>query len=286
MTAHRSFGCVDATPRSFQVNGLTLRALEWGTAGRPVLCCLHGGSAHKHWFDEVAPRFANRYHVLALDQRGHGESDWPPMPASGTPYATPNFVSDLLGVIDALGAERVILCGHSMGGHNAMALAAWHPDRVRALVVVDSRPAIPEDRLAVMHRRGHRGPRRHEDVEQAVKSFRLLPPDTVADPSFLEHLARMGVVERAGAFVYRFDPACNGMRRPTDLWPLLRRITAPTLLVRGERSPVLPPSMADEMVKRIPRVRLEVIPGAYHHLVLDQPGAFAAAVERFLPDLE
>src|SRR5206468_2365329 len=82
------------------------------------------------------------------------------------------------------------LCGHSMGGHNAMAFAAWHPDRVGALVVVDSRPAIPPDRLDRMHRRGHRGPRRHETLEAALASFRLLPPETSADPALLDHLAR------------------------------------------------------------------------------------------------
>jgi esterase len=287
VTAGRSYGCDGATRRSFRVNGLTLRALAWGTPGRPLLCFLHGGSAHKHWFDDVAPAFADRYHVLSLDQRGHGESDWPSTTsADDTPYATPNFVSDLLGVLDALGCERATLCGHSMGGHNAMALSAWHPGRVRALIVVDSRPAIPADGLERMRRRGHRGPRRHESLELALKSFRLLPPDTTADPSLLEHLAREGIVERDGRFMYRFDPACNGMRQPTNLLPLLERITAPTLLVRGERSRVLPPAMAQEIGKRIRQVWLEEIPGAYHHLVLDAPGLFTATVERFLAGLQ
>jgi pimeloyl-ACP methyl ester carboxylesterase len=70
-------GCDEAVRRSFTVNGLTLRALAWGSAGRPGLCFLHGGSAHAHWFDAVAPAFADRFDVIALDQRGHGESDWP-----------------------------------------------------------------------------------------------------------------------------------------------------------------------------------------------------------------
>jgi pimeloyl-ACP methyl ester carboxylesterase len=113
------------------------------------------------------------------------------------------------GVIDAF--ERADHpCGHSMGGHNAMALAAWHPERLRGLIVVDSRPAMPAERLDLMHRRGHRGPRRHENLETALRSFRLIPADTVADPSLLAHLAREGIVERDGRFLYRFDPACGG----------------------------------------------------------------------------
>ncbi|HET7876091.1 MAG TPA: alpha/beta hydrolase [Methylomirabilota bacterium] len=275
-------GCNAARRRTFRLDGLTLRALEWGAPGRPGLCLLHGGSAHAHWWDRVAPAFADRYHVLALDQRGHGESEWPTPPSGSTSYATEAFVGDLLGVMGVLGWERMALVGHSMGGHNAMAFGAWHPEHLWALVVVDSRPSIPPERLAAMHRRGHRGPRRHETLESAVRSFRLLPPETTADPALLEHLAREGIAERAGRFLYRFDPDCNGTRRPTDMWPLLGRITAPTLVVRGEHSPILPREMAREMAKRIPRARVEEIPGTHHHLVLDRPDAFVRILDDFL----
>ena len=273
-----SFGCDEARRRSLDVNGLALHALEWGEPGRPPLCFLHGGSAHAHWFDGVAPRFAERYHVLSLDQRGHGRSQWSPAAA----YGTPDFASDLLGVMQTLDWSRMILVGHSMGGHNAMAFAAWHPERIAALVIVDSRPSLPPDRLARMHQRGHRGPRRHPSLSTALASFRLLPRETAADPRLLEHMAREGIVEREGHFLYRFDPEANGARRPTDNWPLLSRIEAPTLIVRGEHSPVLTPSMLEEMVQRIPRVRVVEIPGTYHHLVLDAPQAFSAALEEFL----
>jgi esterase len=285
MTSAPVHGCGRAVRRSLAVNGLALSALEWGTPGRPPLCFLHGGSAHAHWFDRVAPAFADRYHVLSLDQRGHGESEWPSS-ADGVAYATEAFASDLDGLMRTLGWSDMALCGHSMGGHNAMAFAAWYPGRVRALAVADSRPAIPPDRLDRMHRRGHRRPLRHDTLESAIRSFRLLPPDTAADPALLEHLARAGIVERDGRFLYRFDPACNGTRRPVDVWPLLGRITAPTLLVRGEHSPVLPRDMASEMVARIPRARLEETAGAYHHLVLDQPLAFTAVLARFLREVD
>ncbi len=274
----KHFGCETARSRSLQVGGLALHALEWGEPGRPALCFLHGGSAHAHWFDAVVPAFVDRYHVLSLDQRGHGASQWAPDPA----YATEDFARDLVGVMDALGWRRMTVIGHSMGGHNAMAFAAWHPARVDRLVVVDSRPSIPAERLQTMHRRGDRGPMRHETLESALKSFRLLPRETVADPRLLEHLARAGITERAGRFLYRFDPACNGRRRPTDGWALLDSITAPTLLVRGEHSPILLREMAADMLARLPQARLVEIPGTYHHLVLDAPAAFARALEDFL----
>ena len=278
MTNPNRFACETARHRVLPVNGLALSALEWGAAGRPALCFLHGGSAHAHWFDLVVPSFADRYHVLSLDQRGHGASDWAPTPA----YATEDFAGDLVGVMDAMSWARMTVVGHSMGGHNAMGFAAWHPERVDRLVVVDSRPSIPADRLKNMHRRGDRGPMRHETLDSALKSFRLLPRETVAEPRLLEHLARQGITERDGRFLYRFDPACNGRRRPADGWALLERITAPTLLVRGEYSPILPPEMATEMLARLPNARLVEIQGTYHHLVLDAPLEFAKVLGAFL----
>jgi pimeloyl-ACP methyl ester carboxylesterase len=274
------FACETARRRTLSVNGLALHALEWGEPGRPALCFLHGGSAHAHWFDAVAPTFVPDHHVLALDQRGHGASEWSPIPA----YATEDFTGDLVGVMDAMGWARMTVAGHSMGGHNAMAFAAWHPERVTRLVVIDSRPSIPAERLQTMHRRGDRGPMRHATLESALRSFRLLPRETVAEPRLLEHLAREGITEREGRFLYRFDPACNGRRRPTDGWALLERITAPTLLVRGEHSPILPGDMAAAMMRRLPRARLVEIPGTYHHLVLDAPLAFAKVLQAFLSE--
>ena len=272
------FGCETARARALRINGLRLHLLEWGGPGRPALCFLHGGSAHAHWFDLVTPAFAERFHVVSLDQRGHGESQWAEPPA----YATEDFAGDLVGVMDALGWERMTVVGHSMGGHNAMAFAAWHPDRVSRLVIVDSRPTIPPDRLDRMHARGHRAPRLHPDPDSAARAFRLLPRETVAVPELLRHLALEGFVERGGGWVYRFDPACNGSRSPVDAWPLLGRIQAPTLIVRGELSPVLPAEMAERLRAAIPGATLVEIPGAYHHLVLDRPAAFVHALDAFL----
>lgn len=278
MSPNSRFGCEAARRRSVVVGGLRLSFLEWGSEGRPVLCFLHGGSAHAHWFDLVTPAFAERFHVVALDQRGHGESQWAEPPA----YATQNFAADLLGFIDALGWQRVALIGHSMGGHNSMSFAAWHPDRVSALVIVDSRPLIPTDRLDRLRRRGERTLRPYPTREAAAQSFRLLPRETNADPALLAHLGASGVVEKDGAWVYRFDPASNAERQPADAWTLLDRITAPTLIARGELSPVLPRDMADKLRAAIRSATLVEIPASYHHLVLDNPPAFVQELDKFV----
>src|SRR5256712_9875438 len=173
------FGCETARRRFVEIDGLRLSFLEWGIAGCPVICFLHGGSAHAHWFDLVAPAFVDRFHVIALDQRGHGESQWAAPPA----YATENFSADLLGVIDAFGWRRVALIGHSMGGHNAMSFSAWHPDRVSALVIVDSRPAIPTDRLGRLRPRRERTPRPDPPRGGAGPALPPLPRATARGPA-------------------------------------------------------------------------------------------------------
>lgn len=272
------FACETARSRTVEVHGLRLHYLEWGAAGRPPLCLLHGGSAHAHWFDGVAAAFADRFHVVSLDQRGHGESQWPE-PAA---YHTEDFAADLAALADTLGWKTFALAGHSMGGHNAMAFAGWHPERVSALVIIDSRPTIPEHRLDAMHRRGARGPRIHATREAAMASFRLLPPETAADPALLAHLAEVGLMERDGGWCLRFDPDANGKRRPVDVWPLLPRITAPTLVVRAEGSAILSREMAEEVRAAIPKASIVEVPGAYHHLTLDQPAAFTAILDEFL----
>jgi pimeloyl-ACP methyl ester carboxylesterase len=281
MTSSARFGCSLARHRFLSAGGLRLHALEWDAPGAPGLLFLHGGSAHAHWFDAVAPAFAGRFHVLSPDQRGHGESQWAEPPAYDTSY----FCDDLRDVLDALGWRQMILVGHSMGGHNAMAFAAWYPERVRGLVIADSRPAVSPAAIERMRSRGSRPLRTYESPESAVERFRLLPPETVADPEFLRHLARIGITRRDGGWAYRFDPACSGTRKPVDAWPLLPRIAAPTLVVRGEWSPILRRETAAEMVKQMPNAGLEEIAGSYHHLTLDRPAAFVEVLDRFVKEL-
>lgn len=276
-----TFGCEVARSRALDVRGLRLHVLQSGPADAPALCFLHGGAAHAHWFDKVTPALVDRFHVVALDQRGHGESQWAEPPA----YGTEDFTDDLLGLMDRLGWQRMAVIGHSMGGHNAMAFSAWYPERVSALVIVDSRPAIPSQRLDVMHTRGRRLPRAHPTQEAAVQAFRLLPRETFAEPAFLAHLARAGMMPRNGGWGWRFDPATYGVRRPVDAWPLLSRIRAPTLIVRGGLSPVLPAEMAERLRATIPGASLVTIASAYHHLTLDRPAEFTAELLRFLGGL-
>jgi esterase len=268
----------EARDRFVTVDGLRLRYRDWGGAGRPLLA-LHGASAHAHWWDPVAPYLRRRVRLLALDWRGHGRSAWPRPPA----YASEDFARDLRGVIARLGLERPIVAGHSMGGQAAMVFAAWHPDALAGLAIVDARPAVNVQRLLALQRRPARPRPDFPTRRAALVRFRLAPPETAAPPPLVRAIGGRGIHRLAsGRWAYRFDPACDRTRTPVDAWPLLPRIRVPTLIVRGEHSTILTREVAERMAEAIPSARLEELPGAFHHVTLDAPAALAGCLVAWL----
>ena len=106
---------VKAQEKHVTVNGVRLRYLDWGNAGNTPLVCLHGHTGQAHIWDEFAQAMSSHYHVLAVDQRGHGGSQW-----ADSGYARDRFVEDLAAFVDALGLSRFVLAGLSMeDGHTA-----------------------------------------------------------------------------------------------------------------------------------------------------------------------
>src|SRR5213594_132023 len=120
------------------LGSLRFHFLDWGTPGRPPILLLHGGAQTAHSWDDVAPDLATDHHVLALDQRGHGDSDRAP---AGR-YTRADFVADVLAFLDDRRFDAATLVALSLGGLNAIAFAATHPTRTRGLVVVDVAPTI------------------------------------------------------------------------------------------------------------------------------------------------
>ena len=275
------FACIAARPRVFDAGGVRLHALESGVPGTPPVLLLHGSSAHAHWFDCVTPALAQEFHVLALDQRGHGRSSWPEPPI----YDSAHFTADIGAVLETMEWTRPAILGHSMGGHNALCFAAWHPDRVGALVLVDCRPATPAARREQWKEQGRRGLRVHATIDAAIAAFRLFPEGSCASPMLLAHIARAGLVEADGGWRYAFDPLANATRAPVDAWPLLPLVLAPTLIVRGERSTLEPRETAVRMASRLRCASFVEIPHAYHHVPLDAPAPLAELAATFLKDV-
>src|SRR5438874_2647234 len=125
--------------RFVTVNGLRIHYLDWGNPDKPPFIMLHGIGRIAHTFDHLAPRFAGNYHVLAVDMRGHGDSDWDPKSA----YLVEDYVKDIEALVAQLGLRNLTLLGNSTGGRVVQVYAGLHPANVKAVIVEDVGPERP-----------------------------------------------------------------------------------------------------------------------------------------------
>lgn len=270
-----------AQDRFVTVNGLRLHYLDWGTAGKRPLILLHGGSAYAHWWDLVAPAFADDCHVLALDQRGHGDSEHADPPA----YGTRHYVADLRRFVETLALHRPVLMGHSMGGHNALIYATQYARELTALILVDTDATYPEAAVRFLRRLGEKPAKEYESFPEAIAGFQLLPRETRLAEDKLRALASFAFMQRpSGKWVAKLDRRTL-FREPIDGRPLLSSITCPTLIVRAQHSPVLSEEKLAQLVRQLPHGRGVAVRDTYHHVMLDNPEGLIQAVRDFLADL-
>lgn len=268
--------------REITLGGLRFRYLEWGNAGASPLILLHGFTGHARTWDHVAAPLAERFRVLALDQRGHGGSDW----AADGDYTIKAMAGDLEAFADALCPGPFTLVGLSMGGRVSIAYAGAHPGRVERLVLVDIGPEIAPEGLARIKTMVSSVP---EEFASEVEAYRLL---RAAAPRYSEPLLRHRVRHALkplpdGRLTWKYDKilrsqAREGSRDTPDLWPDLARIACPTLIVRGIESDVLSTAIAKRMLETLRDGRLVETPDAGHTVPGDQPEAFLAALRTFL----
>src|SRR5262245_25750204 len=121
------------------VNGLKIHYLDWGTADKPPMILLHGIGRVAHTFDHIAPHFTSKYHVLAVDMRGHGDSGWDPAGA----YLVEDYAKDIEGMAEQLKLQNIVIWGNSTGGRVAQVFAALHPERVAKVISEDVGPERP-----------------------------------------------------------------------------------------------------------------------------------------------
>lgn len=248
----------------------------WTWAGaEPHALLLHGIGNYGRYWDLFADAIGGRLELTAPDARGHGESG---RPADG--YAPADFVADAIAVLDARRIDRAVVVGHSMGGMHSIYLAATHPERVSALVIVDAGvEPLPEGRERVRRLLTTR-PRRFASRGEAHDYLRRTSPG-YPDAVYENRLA-FAFRDDGSELVWRSDPASleriQGARTPgPDRWAALRKIRAPTLVVRGTRSNVLSTEIANRMLESIENARLLEL-DAGHNVPLDRPRELADAV--------
>ena len=267
--------------RFVTINRLRLHYLDWGTAGKPPFLLLHGGSAYAHWWDFVAPALAENFRVIALDQRGHGDSDHVNPPA----YGTRHYLADLQQFIATLGLHKPVLMGHSMGGHNSLIYATQHAQELAALILVDTDAAYPEAAVQFLRKLGEKPAKEFDSFVEAISRFQLLPRETYISTEKLRYLASFAFHERPdGKWTAKLDRKTL-FRDPIDGRPFLSQITCPTLIVRAEHSPLLSHEKINRLVNSLPHGRWVEVKDTYHHVMLDNPDGLVKAVREFLADL-
>jgi pimeloyl-ACP methyl ester carboxylesterase len=274
--------------REVAVSDIKLRYQEWGNPSAPPIVMLHGFGVSGHMFDEFAERMQDHYRLLALDQRGHGDSEWAP----DGDYTRDSFVNDLEGFRAALGLERFILVGHSMGGLNSVAYVNRYREHVRALVLVDVGPESAKEGVDNIVR-FTRGPDELDFDEFVEMAHRFNQRRTIENiRERMRH--RLRPLEN-GKWTWKFDKRFrepdSGLRIGSELtndetWALFRGVRVPTLLVRGAESDVLTQAVAERAASEMPRATLVIVPSAGHSVPGDNPDAFTAAVREFLGDLD
>ncbi len=273
--------------RTVEVEGTAVAYLDWGCAGGPGVVLIHGGAAHARWWSHLAPLLTDHHHVVAIDLSGHGDS------GPRDVYDAEVWAREVLAVAEHAGiTDPPVLVGHSMGGFVAITAAARYGDRLAGAIIVDS-PVRREDPESQEGRGGRmfRAPKTYPDLETALDHFHLVPPQPDPEPWILEHIARSSLREVDGGWTWKFDPAIfvhrSGPTSPEDFGEDLAKVRCRVAVVHGEHSDIVDDDVVDHMSERLGRTAPFVeIAAAHHHLILDQPLAFLAALRALLADWE
>jgi pimeloyl-ACP methyl ester carboxylesterase len=268
--------------RFVRLGDLRFHYRDWGNPGAPPLLLLHGMTGHARGWDTFAAAMVGRFRVLALDQRGHGESDRAP------DYPWERWLDDVESFVRTLALDPLVVIGHSFGGVVAYMYAARHSGGVVRLVVVDIGP--PPEGTALPPPRGPFARLQHvfADPDEYLHLARRLDPD--AREEELRHGTLHNLVRQPdGRWALRWDAALRAadfelpLPDLSEQWAALRALACPTLVIRGQHG-TFPREHAERMVSAIPDARLIEIAAAGHSVHWGNPDAFCSAIREFLLD--
>lgn len=266
--------------------GLRLHYLDWGNPDAPPLLFLHGGCLTARTWDLVCLHLRADYHCVAVDQRGHGDSEWSPT----LDYGPEAHARDIAGLIDQLRLRKPVLVGHSLGGLNAMTYAADMPDQLAGIVLVDVGPAVQPDgvkRLAsfIMDEPAYGSV---DDFVQRARAFNPRRDARLLRHSLLHNLRQLSdggftwkydrrhlSPERFEQIKARFDQLCDR----TDA------IACPVLLVRGADSDSFTDAQAASFAASLPDGRWTKVENAGHTIQGDNPPGLTRAISEFLAEV-
>ena len=262
--------------RQTVVRRLRFHFTEWGRPGAPPILLLHGTNQSSHSWDLVSLALASSYHVFALDQRGHGDSEW----SRELDYSTTAMADDAVAFARDRKLARPIVVGHSMGGRVSLLAALKAPDFSRALVLVDSGPEMnaPGGRTI---RNFVRNNREFDNLEQFVDN--VVAYDPYRKREHVERTVKYNMFQRAdGKYVSKNDHRRTANSRTAIRLEDVSTLTHPTLVVRGENSNVFTPDAGERLIGALPDARLVTVPNCGHNVHSQNTPGFLAAVMPFL----
>jgi len=275
-------------PFEFEADGVRLVGDRWGGAGpRGAVVLLHGGGQTRHSWARTAERLAaGGWAAIAIDMRGHGDSDWHP----AADYTLDGFVADLLALLRTL--EQVpVLVGASLGGITSLVAAGEHPGVARGLVLVDVVVQLePSGRTRILEflADNRDGFATLEDAAEAVAAYNPVR----RRPRNLDGLRKNLRQGADGRWRWHWDPAFiqiddepQRQADPARLRAAASSLRIPTLLVRGMRSDVVSEAGMLDMLRLVPSAERVDIPGAGHMVVGDDNDVFVGCLEAFLDRL-
>ena len=263
--------------KSMEARGLRFGYLEWGDSSAPAMVLLHGLTSHGHSWDVFVGALEGSYHVFALDQRGHGDTQWPTPPS----YTTEDFIEDVASLTDQWGLRSFVLMGLSMGAHNSLAFAAKYPDKVEKLISIDIGPQL---RLRGEDGQQQQVPKPQTEFD-SIKAMitQAREGNSIASDEMLRHRVEHNARQLPGGkWTFKYTQDTKLYWQPEDLWEKIKTIRCPTLVVRGGESSVLAADVAEKMTAAIPNARLVTIAGSGHPVPLDRPQELESAVRQFL----
>lgn len=286
---------LEPTAHQFTSARLTLNYVDWGNPDAPTLLLIHGRMDHCRSWDWVARSLADRYHIIAPDLRGHGDSDW----AVGNAYSMYDYVYDLMVLVEQLQSAPLAIIGHSLGGAIATKFAGVCPEQVRQLVSIEGLGSAP-DTLAkdlntgaaehmqrwakTMQRLAAKPVREFVEPEEAVA--RMKQANSHLSEERAHHLAMQGICKNAvGNYRWKYDPYVGAHpsfdMSAEDSRELWSNISCPVLLIWGRESWASDPA-EDGRADYFQNARAVNIPGAGHWVHHDQFEAMMREIEEFL----
>lgn len=272
--------------RDLKVGNLRLHYLDWGNKDGPPLVFLHGGALTAHTWDVVCLALRDQYHCLALDARGHGDSDW------ADDYSHERHCEDITGFIGQLGIVRTVMVGQSMGGLNSIVYAGRGGQRLSGLVIVD---VGPELNLGGTQRIGDfiRDTPEAESIDAFIEKAMEFNPRR--DPVLLRRSLHHNLRQLPnGKWSWKWDPnrMRSGMSKIEDhiegmrkLWTQVEKIDCPALVMRGGKSDVFSDANAEKLAANLRKGRWVRIDNAGHTVQGDNPRDMVAALREFFGEI-